>query len=90
MKKHFDKELVMTNEDDEYFENSTKCWICDNAYVKSTIKTRCHCHITEKHRCSAHRAFISTLNQIIKSCCIPQPKKLRFPSYYARTRKMQF
>ena len=29
MKKHFDKELVMTKEDNEDFENSTKCWICD-------------------------------------------------------------
>ena len=25
MKKHFNKELVMTTEDDEDFENSTKC-----------------------------------------------------------------
>ena len=25
MKKHFNKELVMTNEDNEDFENSTKC-----------------------------------------------------------------
>ena len=31
MKKHFNKELVMAKEDDEDFENSTKCWICDNA-----------------------------------------------------------
>ena len=28
MKKHFNKKLVMTKEDDENFENSTKCWIC--------------------------------------------------------------
>ena len=27
MKKHFNKKLVMTKEDDENFENSTKCWI---------------------------------------------------------------
>ena len=26
MKKHFNKELVMTKEDNEGFENSTKCW----------------------------------------------------------------
>ena len=26
MKKHFNKELVMTKEDDEYFENSF--WVC--------------------------------------------------------------
>ena len=27
MKKHFNKELVITREDNEDFENSTKCWI---------------------------------------------------------------
>ena len=38
MKKHFDKELVMTKEDDEDFENSTKCWVCDNLYVDGEVK----------------------------------------------------
>ena len=33
MKKYFNKELMMTKEDDEDFENSNKCWICDNVYV---------------------------------------------------------
>ena len=27
MKRHFNKELVMSKEDNEDFENSTKCWI---------------------------------------------------------------
>ena len=30
MKTHFNKELVMTREKDEDFENSTNCWICYN------------------------------------------------------------
>ena len=42
MRKHFYKELVMTQEDDEDFENSTKCWICDNAYVDCDAKVRDH------------------------------------------------
>ena len=33
MKKHFNKQLVMTKEDNEDFENSNKCWICDNDYI---------------------------------------------------------
>ena len=33
MKKKFNKELMMTKRDDESFENSTKCWICDYIYV---------------------------------------------------------
>ena len=55
MKKHFNKELVMTKEDHEDFENSTKCWICDNAYVNGDVKVRNYCHITGKYRSSAHR-----------------------------------
>ena len=55
MKKHFNKELVMTEKDNEDFENSTKCWICDNDYVDSNLKVREYCHITRKYRDSAHR-----------------------------------
>ena len=33
MKKNFNKEYVMTKEDSENFESSTKCWICDNTFV---------------------------------------------------------
>ena len=32
MKKYFNKESVMTKEDNEHFENSTKSWICDNGF----------------------------------------------------------
>ena len=49
MRKHFNKELVMTKEDDEDFESSTKCWIFDNAFVDDDIKVRDHCHITGKN-----------------------------------------
>ena len=48
MKKHFSKKLVMTKEDDEDFENSNKCWICDDFSVEGDVKVRNHCHIIEK------------------------------------------
>ena len=38
MKKHFNKELVMTKEDNEGFKNYTKCWACDNDYVDNDVK----------------------------------------------------
>ena len=44
MKKHFNKELVMTKEDNEDFKNLTKCWICDNDFIDTDVKD--HCHIT--------------------------------------------
>ena len=39
----------MTIEDDRDFENSTKCWVCDNAYVDGDVKVSDHCHVTEKY-----------------------------------------
>ena len=50
IKKHFNKECVMTKEDNEDFENSTKCWICDNDYIDTDVKVRDYCHITGKYR----------------------------------------
>ena len=38
MKKHFIKELVMTEKDTEDFENSTERCICDNDYIDNDVK----------------------------------------------------
>ena len=45
----------MTEEGDEYFGNSPKCWICDNIYADGDVKTKIHCHIFRKYRSSAYR-----------------------------------
>ena len=50
IKKHFNKELVTSKEDNDDFENSTKSCIFYIDYVK----VRDLCHITGKHRGSAH------------------------------------
>ena len=55
IKKYFNKELVTTKEENEDFENSAKCWICDNDYTDGGVKVRDHCPITGKFRGSAHR-----------------------------------
>ena len=34
----------MIKEDHQDFENSTKCWICDNAYVDGDVKVRGSAH----------------------------------------------
>ena len=63
IKKHFNKECVMIKEDNEDFENSTKCWICDNDYIDTDVKVRDHCHITGKYREVLHiKIGISMLN----------------------------
>ena len=50
VKKHFNKELVISKEDNEDLENSVKYWICDNDYIGNDVKVRDHCHITGKYR----------------------------------------
>ena len=46
IKKHFNKEPLMTKEDNEDFKNCTKCWICNNDYIDNDVKVTDHCHIT--------------------------------------------
>ena len=62
IKKHLNKELVMTKEDNENSKNSTIRWIYDNDYVNNDVKVRDHCHITGKYRDSAHRDCNINLN----------------------------
>ena len=50
MEKHFSKELVVTKEDYEDFENSSKFWICNNDYIGNDVKVRDHCHISRNNR----------------------------------------
>ena len=62
IKKHFNKKLVMTKEDNNNFKNSTKCWNwkcwkCDQDYIDNNSRVRNHYHITGKYRGSAHRDF---------------------------------
>ena len=61
-KKRFNKELVMTKEDNEDFKNSAKCWICDNDYVDNDIKVKDHCHITDNIEVLDIEIAISILN----------------------------
>ena len=47
IKKHFNKtfKLVITKDSNNNFNNSTKCWVCDNDYVNNGVKVRDHCHV---------------------------------------------
>ena len=53
MMKHFDKNLVMTAEENEKFEITNICWICSKL-IDFNNKVRDHCHITRKYRGAAH------------------------------------
>ena len=48
-----DRPIVMTEEDKESFNNTTRCWICNKDFVDND-KVRDHCHFTGKFRGAAH------------------------------------
>ena len=52
IKQYFNKRLIMTNEDEEIYNNSHICWICKQEL--NTDKVRDHCHVTGKFRVAAH------------------------------------
>ena len=51
----FQKPLKMTEEEEELFKGSDRCYICGHKYVDNEIRVRDHCHITGKYRRSAHQ-----------------------------------
>ena len=44
----------MSAEEEERFQLSNNCWICDKLFDDGDNKVRDHCHITGKYRGSAH------------------------------------
>ena len=54
MKKHFNKNLVITVDEEEEFERNNSCWICGKLIDIDDNKVSDHCHITGKYRGSCH------------------------------------
>ena len=54
IKKHFNKNLIMSAEENEKFEMTNICWICGKSINLDDNKVRDHCHITGKYRAAAH------------------------------------
>ena len=54
IKRYFNKNLIMTAEEEEIFQLSNKCWICDKLFDLVDEKVRDHCHISGKFRGAAH------------------------------------
>ena len=53
MKKHFNKNLIMS-EEEEQFQSSNTCWICEKLIDDDDEKGRDHCHVTGKISGAAH------------------------------------
>ena len=56
MKKHFNKNLIMS-EEEEQFQSSNTCWICEKLIDDGDEKVRDHCHVTGKFRGTAYWSY---------------------------------
>ena len=54
MKKHFNKNLIMSGEEEYLFQQSNNCWICEKIINHDNVKVRDHCHVTGKFNGAAH------------------------------------
>ena len=54
MKEHFNKNLIMSEEEEHLFQQSNSCWIYKELIYNDEEKVRNHCHITSKFRGAAH------------------------------------
>ena len=60
MKKHFNKNLIMS-EEEEQFQSSHACWICEKPIDNDNEKVRDHCHLTGKFGGAAHWSYNKNL-----------------------------
>ena len=54
IKKHFNKNLILSKEEEEQFQSSSTCWICEKLIDADNEKVRDYCHITGNARNAAH------------------------------------
>ena len=54
IRENFNKPLILTKKEEEEFQRSTHCWICNKKYKGDEEPVRDHCHVTGKYRGSAH------------------------------------
>ena len=62
IKKHFDKNLIMSAKEEERFQLTSSSWICDKLFDVGDDKARDHCHIAGKYRGAGHWSCNINLN----------------------------
>ena len=56
VKKHFNKNLIMSAKEEERFQLSNICWIRNKLFDIADTKVRDHGHVSGKYRGAAHRS----------------------------------
>ena len=73
IKKHFNKNLIKSEEEQQLFQQSNSCWICEKFTDYDNEKVRDHCHVTGKYRGASHWSS----NTIFQLTNISQFKRLQ-------------
>ena len=58
-KKHFNKNLIMSAEEEERFQLTNSCWLCDKLFDVGDDKVRDHCHVTGKCRGASYWRYFT-------------------------------
>ena len=67
----------MSEKEEEQFQLSNICWICEKLIDDDDEKVRDHCHVTGKFRGAAHWSFNKSSIHLKSSCNISKFKRLR-------------
>ena len=54
IKKYLNKNLIISEQEEEQFQLSNMCWICKKPIHNDDEKVRDHCHVTGTFRGAAH------------------------------------
>ena len=54
IKKHFNKNLIISEEEEHLFLLSNSCWICEKLIDNDDEKVRDHCHVIGEFRGAAY------------------------------------
>ena len=57
MNKHFNKNLIMSEEEEHLSQESSSCWICNKPIDNDEEKVTDHCHVTGKFRGATHGSY---------------------------------
>ena len=53
--KHFNKDIILTKDDELNFKKADKCYICNKKYSAKDVLVRDHCHTTGKYKGSVRQ-----------------------------------
>ena len=69
MKKHFNKNLIMSEKEEEQIQVNNTSWICEKLIDDNNEKIRDHYHVTGKFRGAAHWSCNINLQLTKKISC---------------------